>query len=860
MIGPVVKSAIRHGGLAKGCMWRWQGGISGGTLPLKMPSPSSIPTGLSSRVIPAFVWAYLLAYAAWATAMLAGAAPRGVLNDFLFLPMYLGAGWLSLQAAAAQTGQPRLARGWRLVGAAWLFSAVGSVSWLLYEIWPLAALDWAGWFVYNLYYPLTLLGLWQFFELPERGDSRIRIGVECLIVAAATLVLAWYFVFRFDEATRALWPFLKRLGMLVLGEVTLMVGITAVLHRPVAGADRRSLTVFGIGVFAAGVADLVYEQSLLVVSAWSNPTGDLLLAFGATLVMLGAWMSLRPKPAVDTGLPGVTIGLTLLPYLAVGVVAALLIFESVKANLGTGPIAGLVIGGAVLLVLVIARLMVALREHRHEAAARAAQDARFRLLVQRSTDAILVVRGAGEIRYASPAFGRMVGLPEADVTGMMVTEFVPADQRERVTGWLRGSGDHALTQWRIGRAGVWLDVEAAATDLTADPVIGGVVVNLRDVTERVRLEAELIQAQKLEVVGRLSSSIAHNFNNLLTIIIGNLQLARLDNGHGGSPDLQAVEATARRGAALSRQLLSLSRPVEVSFRVVDLGALVRAIEPTLRTVLPSSIRMTVTTGTEPTPVMLDDAQAEQILLNLALNARDAMSDGGMLNITVGLEPCRRRVQLAVSDTGAGMSEEILAHAFEPFFTTKSGLGTGLGLSTVRRIATGAGGEVQIASREGAGTTVRMFLPLAADRPKPEAASVSSPVRGTGHVLVVDDEPAVRRVLVRQLTQAGYRVSDAADGVAGLEVLRTASVPIDIVLTDLVMPNMGGEALARHIGREFAGLPVLCMSGTPGLTTGGVEPWSADHIITKPADFEVVAHRIAAALADSTGRVGESRGG
>lgn len=141
-----------------------------------------------------------------------------------------------------------------------------------------------------------------------------------------------------------------------------------------------------------------------------------------------------------------------------------------------------------------------------------------------------------------------------------------AEWPRRVAGWLLGSDGHVLTQWRIGRAGTWLDVEAAATDLTADPVVEGIVVNLRDVTERVRLEAELVQAQKLEVVGRLSSSIVHDFNNLLTIIIGNLQLARMAGPQGGSADLQAVEAAPRLGVALSRQLLSLSRPVEVSTR------------------------------------------------------------------------------------------------------------------------------------------------------------------------------------------------------------------------------------------------------------------------------------------------------
>ncbi len=803
-------------------------------------------------MVPAVAWAYFVAYAIWAVAMLTGFAPRGTVNDLLFLPLYLSASWISFLAGSARSDEPRLARGWRLVGAAWLCSALGGASWALYQVWPTGAFDWSGWLVYNLYYPLTMLGLWHFFEMPERGDSRLRLAVECLIVAIATLVLAWYFVFRFDEPPApSVWPFRKTIGILVFSELLLMVGATAVLHRPARSAEQRSLSIFGIATFAAGIADLVYQQNFLIGASWSGPTADLLLAFAGTLVIVAAWMSWVRRPSTEATVPGVAVGLSLLPYLAVGVVAALLVFESAKANLGNGPIAGLIVGGGVLLGLVIARLLVAQREYAREATARAVQDARFRLLVQRSTDAILVVGGDGRIGYASPAFCRIVGSAETELEGRPLTEFVPADQRDRLAAWLLASTDRSPGEWHMGRDGAWRDVEAVATDLTSDPVVAGVVVNLRDVTERVRLEADLVQAQKLEVVGRLSSSIAHGFNNLLTIIIGNLQLARLSGSKGGSPDLLAVEKAARRGAALSRQLLSLSRPTELSLKVVDLSALVRSLEPTLRTVLPSSIKMVVTTGTTPTPVTLDDVQAEQILLNLALNARDAMPTGGALDVSVGFEAGGGRVLLAVSDTGVGMSDDTLAHAFEPFFTTKLRIGTGLGLSTVRRIATNAGGEVHIASRPGAGTTVTLALPLVVDQQENETPRASVLAGGIGHILVVDDEPAVRRVLVRQLTQAGYRVSEAADGILALDRLRSAVIAVDLVLTDLVMPNMGGEAMTRRINQEFPGLPVLCMSGTPGLATGGNEPWSADQVIAKPADLEVVARRIAEALAPTT---------
>ncbi len=805
------------------------------------------PSPVNTRATPAIVWAGFLAYLVWVVAMLAGLVPRGAVNDILFLPLYLGTAWLSFRAAAARSDHPKLARGWRLVGMAWLCSAIATVVWVAARFWPSPLLDWSGWVLYNSYYPLTVVGLWHFFQTPKRGTSRIRLAAECLIIAAATLVLAWYFVFRFDEATREPWSFLKTVSVLVPGEVFVIAGACAVLHRPARSTDGRSLTYFGIGTFAAGVADFVYQQDLLVGSTWSGPTGDLLLAFGATLVMVGAWMSLARRSSAPERLPGVAVGLTLLPYLAVGVVAVLLVFESTKADLGDRPIAGLTVGGGVLLALVIFRLLVAHREYVWEANARAAQDARFRSLVQWSSDGILVVDPNGRISYASPASCRLVGLPENELDGRLLIEFAPPDQRERMTAWLSTSINRPLGEWRIGQPGAWRDVEALATDLTDDPTVAGTVVNLRDVTERLRLEADLVQAQKLEVVGRLSSSIAHDFNNLLTVIIGNLELVRPSSPGDDADAFHSVEAAAHRGAALSRQLLSLSRPTERSTKIVDLGTLVRSLEPILRTVLPSSIRLVVTVKTAVTPVALDDAQAEQILLNLALNARDAMPAGGTLDVSVGVEPGRDSVRLSVADTGIGMSTDTLAHAFEPFFTTKAGLGTGLGLSTVRRIANNAGGEVQIASSQGAGTTVSLLLPLVTEGPVNQAVRGPAPTRGSGHILVVDDEPAVRRVLTRQLTQVGYRVSEAIDGETALDRLRTAGTPVDLVLTDLVMPNMGGEALARHLSQEHPRLPVLCMSGTPGLATGGPEPWSAGQVIAKPVDFAAVSERIAGAL-------------
>ena len=439
--------------------------------------PLSSPARPGRRAVPVVAWAYFLGYAAWAVAMLTGAARRGIVNDLVFLPLYLSPAWFSFRAGLARSDEPRLARGWQFVGAAWLCSTLGGLSWILSEVWPSAGFDFAGWFLYNLYYPLALLGLWHFFEMPAPGDSRIRLAVECLIAGVATVVLAWYFVFRFGEATEALWPFLKTVSFLLLGELSLLVGATAVLHRPARHADRQSLTVFGIAIFTAGVADFIYQQSMLVQSTWAAPTGDLLLAFAATLVAMAAWMTSVRRPSSDASLPAVTVGLTLLPYLAVCVVAVLLVYESAKANLGNGPIAGLIVGGALLLVLVIARLLVAQREYTREAAARAVQDARFRSLVQRSSDGTLVVGSTGQVGYASPAFCRMVGSSETEIAGRFLTDFVSPDQHQHIMAWLRISTNRPLGEWRIGRPGGWREVEAVATDLTHDPVVSGIIVS-----------------------------------------------------------------------------------------------------------------------------------------------------------------------------------------------------------------------------------------------------------------------------------------------------------------------------------------------------------------------------------------------
>jgi two-component system cell cycle sensor histidine kinase/response regulator CckA len=514
-----------------------------------------------------------------------------------------------------------------------------------------------------------------------------------------------------------------------------------------------------------------------------------------------------------------------------------------------------VLGGAALMGLLIVRLVVAQREFVAESRARMAQDARFRALVQRSSDAILVVCRAGRIRYASPPFGAMIGAIGTECSGRRLAELITFDPPDGLEAWLAQPETRPLVRWRTRDGRI---IEALATDHTTDPSIGGVVINARDVSERTRLEAQLQQAQKLEAVGRFASSVAHDFNNVLTVISANLHFLLGGVGGQGGDELAQMETAAARGAALARQLTALSRPAPAKAATVELVAAVRAIERTLKILLPSSIQTTVTVPSTTVVVALDDVQVEQILLNLALNSRDAMLEGGRLHVRLDLADPAPEVavgnevpwaRLSVRDTGCGMSPEVMAQALEPFFTTKGpSRGTGLGLSSVQTIVTEAGGRLELYSGPDTGTMVTIWLPLTGVSVPATSARARPPVpKGEGRLLVVDDEPAVRRIVARYLTGAGYQVVEMEDGRAALEFLDAHAGTVNLVLTDLVMPRMSGQELASRITDRWPHLPLLFMSGTPGVIAGRSEAWASTPVIAKPLELTEVATRVAEAL-------------
>jgi signal transduction histidine kinase/ActR/RegA family two-component response regulator len=430
----------------------------------------------------------------------------------------------------------------------------------------------------------------------------------------------------------------------------------------------------------------------------------------------------------------------------------------------------------------------------------------------------------------------------------------------------------AAIQWRTGRTGtVTLPGRAGGTvpvEITTATLKGGegqdlgVIVIARDLTAVRALEAQLRQAQKMEAVGRLAGGVAHDFNNLLTVITGRSQLLllKLPPESPLRRDVELVEETAHRASALTRQLLAFSRKQMVQPRIVDLNEVVRGMETMLGRLIGEDIALTTRLDHAAGCVRADPAQLEQMIVNLVVNARDAMPLGGRLTLETGHvridEPFARQhvglrpgphVRLVVRDTGVGMDGLIKAHLFEPFFTTKGpGKGTGLGLATVYGIVTQSGGAIRVESEPGQGATFTIELPRVdapADGPSDAGDTTAAP-HGSETVLLVEDEPEVRGLARDILRQQGYTVLEAADGDEALRVGREYRGPIHLLVTDVVMPQMGGRQLADRLQAGRDELKVLYVSGYTDddiLRQGVSETGTA--FLPKPFTAAALAHKV-----------------
>ncbi|MBI2169749.1 MAG: response regulator [Actinobacteria bacterium] len=404
---------------------------------------------------------------------------------------------------------------------------------------------------------------------------------------------------------------------------------------------------------------------------------------------------------------------------------------------------------------------------------------------------------------------------------------------------------------------------AAAPVFNAAGEVTSVIAIGTDVTDQLRLQTELLQGQRMEAVGRLAGGVAHDFNNLLTAILGNVEFL-LEDIHDPSQreDLEAIRMAARRGSALTEQLLAVGRRQLVQPEVVDVNEVALAMRPVLRRLFREDVRVSVKGASELSAVEADPAQLEQVLLNLAVNARDAMPAGGELSIKVdnveigpgedhpGGIPPGPYIRVVVQDTGTGMDAATLTHAFDPFFTTKPpGAGTGLGLAAVYGIVIQAGGHIAAQSTPGAGTTFEIHLPRRTEAPGPSAPAQVAGAEGAGErVLLVEDDDAVRAVCEQVLRRAGYAVLVASRAYEALTVARSASAPLDLLVSDVVLPGMDGIELASILSEEQAGLRVLLVSGyAERLSVDGLPEGVDAEVLGKPFSPDDLKRRVRAIL-------------
>lgn len=529
-------------------------------------------------------------------------------------------------------------------------------------------------------------------------------------------------------------------------------------------------------------------------------------------------------------------------------------FAQVRATTLWGTI--ILVALAILITISSARLTRALGQLERADGALAESDARLRLVVEAVREVLFRTDADGRWELLSPGWEQLTGVPVRSVIGERFERWVHADERERVLASF-AEFRHSLAlehrdEFRIVLASGeerWVNVHARAERGEGGYMIG-VVGTLIDVTERRALEARLRQAYKMEAMGQLAGGVAHDFNNILTVILSCTELALMEveeSVEDARNDLREIRQAARRAAALTRQLLAFSRRQPRTPQVVEVSARLRECESLLTRLLPPTITLVFALDEHPASISIDPSELEQIALNLVVNARDAMPDGGQ--IVVETRVAAGRVVLKVSDEGIGMDAATQQRIFEPFFTTKPvGKGTGLGLATVYGIVKSAGGAIDVVSAPGAGTTFSLDFDLVASmHVTGELPVVPHLAADAGTILLVDDENAVRTAAARTLRRYGFEVLEARHGSDALRVLET-SRHVRLVVTDILMPEMDGRALAREVRRRHPRLPVIYISGYGGDGGNGGEE---EHVpvLEKPFTSTALVNHVRAALAD-----------
>jgi PAS domain S-box-containing protein len=508
--------------------------------------------------------------------------------------------------------------------------------------------------------------------------------------------------------------------------------------------------------------------------------------------------------------------------------------------------------------------------------ARKESEARLALLntaVEQAAEVVIVTEPTSEavVEYVNPAFERILGYSRQEVLGRPIHAFTGGEGDGREARRAIGRAQAAGRVWRGSfpfrrKDGTMCEFEASISPVLDDRGQPAHAVSiLNDVTEKHALEQRYLQAQKMEAVGRLAGGVAHDFNNLLTVINGYSQLVMtgLEATDPLRKDVEQIRQAGERATNLTRQLLAFSRRQVPEMRVLNLNGVLEGMGKMRRRIIGEDVALELKLAPDLGHVKADPGQVEQVVVNLAVNARDAMLQGGVLTLSTanaeldqefaathpGIVP-GAYVMFAITDTGHGMTPEVKAHLFEPFFTTKKeGEGTGLGLATVYGIVKQSGGSIYVYSEPGLGTTFKIYLPRVDERLAGQATDLSTGLAGGSEtILVVEDQEEVRQLATRMLRRLGYQVLQAANAGEAMALVAGGGQHVDMMLTDVVMPEMSGSALAERLCQVDRSLQVLYMSGYPGdmvVRHAMSEPGFT--LIQKPFTIQMLAKRVRAVL-------------
>jgi PAS domain S-box-containing protein len=779
-------------------------------------------------------------------------AHKVLITDITQPIVSLGMTILAFRASRQHSLVIKKRRAWTLIAIAFLMYFIGNMMWAYYEL--VIGADLSVTFAdipYLFYYPICLAGLLT-FPMKRDNRSKLTFALDAGTVMLGASLVIWYLVLR-PVAQAEHSSSLEAVVTLAypVANIVLLFGVVAVLLRRPPRNVSRALRILTLAIFFDATADFGYAYQTLDNNYFGGQWPDYFYMLGFVLMAFSAQSQIRDAKTknVESNEPLFERSpFSWLPYAAVAVAYSLLLFVAFRfeRNHGMEPIVWLAIGAFLITALVVARQIVALRENSRLLAERAAREseARFVALVQHASDVITIMAPSGKLLYMTPSGERVFGYRPSDIVGTRLRELIDPADRERALASFAAvfeePGKTLSFEFRLRhRDESWLDVEAVATNLLHEPNVAGIVVNSRNITERKKAEEalrdseeKLRQSQKMEAVGQLAGGVAHDFNNLLAVIIGyaDMLLRRVspDKDERMFRQISEIQKAANRATSLTRQLLAFSRKQVLQPKILDLNVVVRDMDKMLRRLIGEHIDMDIKLAANCGTVKADPGQVEQVLMNLAVNARDAMPDGGCLTIETtnidvdaalldnqrGIEP-GPYVMIEVSDTGQGMSPEIQSRIFEPFFTTKEkGKGTGLGLSTVYGIVQQSGGSLSVYSEPGHGTAFKIYLPrVAANGQLVEINNEKAAVpHGSETVLLVEDEESVRHMAQEILQMNGYSVLDASNGNEAVKVSEKHSGIIDLMVTDVVMPQLGGRELAEKLALTRPEMRVLYMSG------------------------------------------------